>query len=99
MAEKQIVWSPRANEEFKSILEFYLDRNESNSYSLKLLNAVDSLLILIKEHNNLGRLSSNKTTRVLPFESFLLFYEIEEQKIHVMSIWDNRQNPKFRLEH
>ena len=98
MAQKQVVWSHRASEEFKSILDFYTKRNKSNTYSLKLLSIVDHLISLVQENNAIGRLSDDHITRVLSFEAFLLFYQIPDQTIEIMSIWDNRQNPSNRLD-
>lgn len=39
----------------------------------------------------IGRLTSNKTTRVIPMKHYLIFYEINSGKIEIVSFWDNRQ--------
>ena len=98
MAQKQVVWSHGASQEFESILEFYIERNKSNAYSFKLLSTVDQLIKLVQENNAIGRLSDDHITRILSFETFLLFYQISDQTIEIMSVWDNRQNPINRLD-
>jgi len=51
MAPKRVIWSPRANAELKDILEFYLKRNRSPDYSLKLLETVDAMIGLLLQHS------------------------------------------------
>lgn len=98
MAKKEIIWSRRAKEEFQEVLDFYLRRNGTPTYSLRLLQETEQLIDILKENNFLGRLSNNKVTRVIVKDAFLIFYEIQENKIDIVSYWDNRQNPDKRLD-
>ena len=82
----------RASQELKSVLEFYNHRNKSTKYSLKILNEIDDLLNSLSKNEFIGRLTSNKRTRVLPMNVYLIFYEINENQIEILSFWDNRQN-------
>jgi hypothetical protein len=41
MGERAIIWSRRAETELRDALEFYIDRNQSNKYSLTLLTEVE----------------------------------------------------------
>ena len=41
MAQKQIIWSKKAEEELIAALEYYNNRNKSTAYSLKLLNQIE----------------------------------------------------------
>jgi hypothetical protein len=43
MAYKKIIWSSRASNELKQILEYFNYRNKSTRYSLKLLNEIENL--------------------------------------------------------
>lgn len=76
MAPKKIIWSERAEQELRSILNYYVERNGNSIYSLKLLQEVENLTNLLSKNKYLGRLSSNKTTRIIPFDAYLLFYDI-----------------------
>lgn len=97
MAEKSIIWSDRANLEFKEILEYYTKRNGNSEYSLKILLKTEQFLKTLKENEFIGRLTSNKTTRVMVMDVYLIFYEIHQHQIEILSFWDNRQNPKDRI--
>ena len=98
MAQKQIIWSKKSEFEFRSILEFYNQRNGNSNYSLKIVDATEKLLKLIQQNNYLGKLSNNKKTRVINLEVFLIFYDIADKQISIVSFWDNRQNPQNRMD-
>lgn len=92
MAKKEIVWSKLAKMQLKNVLEFYVQRNGNSNYSLKLLNEVEDLLETLSNAEHIGRLTSNKWTRVISIKVYLIFYEINGNRIEIISFWDNRQN-------
>lgn len=94
MAKKEIVWSSLAKLQLQNVLEYYFIRNESPNYSLKLLNEVEDLLETLSKSELIGRLTSNKITRVISMKVYLLFYEINQNQIEIVSFWDNRQDVK-----
>ncbi len=96
MVEKQIVWSELAKIQLANVLEFYLQRNQNPIYSLKILNEVEDLLITLSKSEMIGRLTSNKFTRVITMKVYLIFYEITEKGIVIVSFWDNRQDIEKR---
>jgi toxin YoeB len=96
MAKKEIVWSNFAEIQFQTVLEFYWERNENSNYSLKLLNEVEDLLKTISNAEHIGRLTSNKFTRVIPMKTYLIFYEVNFDRIEIISFWDNRQDLENR---
>lgn len=98
MAAKEIIWSLRAKKELKEVLEFFTERNGNSNYSLKLLSEIQRLTKTLAKSELIGRLTSNKTTRVLPFKSYLIFYEIDQKRIKVLSFWDNRQDSKKSIQ-
>ena len=91
MAGKQIIWSHRARKEFNDILEFFIERNGIPTYSIKLLDQTQNLMSTLSNNELIGRLASNKITRVIPFKEYLIFYEVNDQYINILSFWDNRQ--------
>ncbi len=97
MVDKKIVWSPRARKELKNIFEFYNERNGNNAYSIKLLLKIEKLLEKLSKQELIGRLTSDGNTRVLVMNTYLVFYEISSRQIAILSVWNNRQNPKKRL--
>lgn len=97
MADKKIIWSTRASKELRQILEYYNQRNKSTRYSLKLVNEIESLTKNISKNELIGRLTSNKFTRVIPMKVYLIFYEINRDNVEIVSFWDNRQDNAKKL--
>jgi plasmid stabilization system protein ParE len=94
MAHKKIIWSSLSSRQLKAVLDFYAQRNGSSAFSLKILNEIAELLNALSENEFIGRLTSNKMTRVIPMKVYLIFYEINQNQIRIVSFWDNRQNNK-----
>jgi toxin YoeB len=94
MVKKEIIWSSLAKIQLATILEFYVERNGNAIYSLKLLKEVEDLLETLSKAEFIGRLTSNKVTRVVTMKVYLLFYEINNHRIEIVSFWDNRQDFK-----
>ncbi len=92
MAQKEIVWSDHAKLQFSNVLEFYFIRNGNANYSLKILYDVEDLLTTLSRSEFIGRLASNKITRVIVMDVYLIYYEINYNEIEIVSFWDNRQN-------
>jgi toxin YoeB len=97
VAEKIIIWSPRANTELENILEFYIKRNGNSKYSLKLLSEIEDILKTLAKSEFIGRLTSDKVTRVIVMDVYLIFYQIDKSRIEILSFWDNRQNDLKRI--
>ena len=96
MVKKEIIWSELAKLQFKAILEYYVERNGNENYSLKLVDEVEDVLTTLSKSELIGRLTSNKYTRVIPMKVYLIFYEINGTKIEIVSFWDNRQDIERR---
>ncbi len=92
MAQKEIIWSNLAKLQFSNVLEYYVFRNGNANYSLKLVNEVEDLLETLSKSELIGRLTSNKITRVLVMKVYLIYYEINGNRIEIISFWDNRQS-------
>ena len=97
MVRKEIIWSARAESELRKILEFYNERNGNSNYSLKVLDEIDDLLNTLSQSEFIGRLTSNKRSRVLVMKVYLIFYEINENGIEILSFWDNRQEERKKI--
>ena len=57
----EIIWSPKAKSELIEILEYWVNRNKSNVYSLKLNQLIQEQLIFILEFPKIGRKTDIKT--------------------------------------
>ena len=66
-----MVWSCQAW--VSNVLEFYVFRNGNSDYSLKILEEIEDLLETLSTNEFIGRLTSNKITRVIPMKVYLIF--------------------------
>ena len=96
MAEKEIIWSKLAKLQLANVLEFYVQRNGNSNYSLKILSEVENLLETLSKAELIGRLTTNKFTRVISMKVYLIHYEINGNRIEIVSFWDNRQDIENR---
>ena len=97
MAKRKVIWSNRAKIRLYGILDFYIERNKSKTYSIKLLKLISKEVKLLLKHPDLGLKTSEDTTRGLIIENYIIFYEITEEKIIIHTIWDSRQNPDNKI--
>src|SRR5689334_2159375 len=89
---RQIVWSGSAENDRKAILSYWLDRNGSSAYSLKLFKRVNRMVERLLAHPFLGRPTDIKGVRVLKIDDYLLFYEVIGEIILIHHIWNGRRD-------
>jgi addiction module RelE/StbE family toxin len=90
---RKVIWSERALSDRREILTYWKNRNKSNRYSKKLNGLFRSAIQLIREHPQIGRPTSDKESRIKIVKDYLLIYDITETAIHILLIWDTRQDP------
>jgi len=93
MVKRKIVWSHRAKITRYKILEYYKDRNKSNTYSIKLNRRFNKELGLLLQQPDLGIKTDIENVRGLIISDYILFYELTADIVIVHTIWDSRQNP------
>lgn len=62
------------------------------------MDKVEKLVALLSDYPSLGYLTENKVTRVVVKEEFLIFYEVSNASIKIVSFWDARQDPEKRID-
>ena len=97
MAKRKIVWSNRSRIRLYAILDFYIVRNKSIVYSIKLQKLISKEVNLLLKQPDLGLKTSEDSTRGLIIENYIVYYEITDDKIIIHTIWDNRQNPDNKI--
>ena len=97
MAKRKIIWSNRAKIRLFDILEFYLERNKSKTYSIKLYKSINKEVKLLLKHPDLGLKTTDDSIRGLIVGNFILYYEVTEDKIIIHTIWDSRQDPNKKI--
>jgi plasmid stabilization system protein ParE len=91
---KDIIWSPLAQSQRKSVLEYWINRNKSKSYSIKLNRLIKEAITLISSNPEIGRKTDIPNVRIKIVRDYLIFYEIQDESLHILTFWDSRQNPK-----
>lgn len=94
MAKRKIRWSKAAKNDLFGILEFYNERNGSTSYSFKLNKRINKSLHLVAKYPNLGIATDYVSIRALIAGDYQIIYEVFDQLILVIMIWDTRRNPE-----
>jgi addiction module RelE/StbE family toxin len=90
---KQIIWSLRAQKDKKEIFKYWSQHNKSNRYSKKLNQLFKEATQLLSEHPYIGRSTDEAQVRIKIVKEYLLIYEITATSIHILSIWNGRQDP------
>ena len=93
MAKRKIIWSHKAKVKLTEILEFYIKRNNSDTYSVKLYSQIQKSVKLLQKQPNLGIRTDFDGIRSLIIGEFLVFYESSNDQIIIHTLWDCRQNP------
>jgi plasmid stabilization system protein ParE len=97
VAKRKIIWSARSRVRLYAILDFYIERNKSKSYSIKLYRLISKEVKLLQKYPELGLKTTDGSIRGLIIENYILYYEIAEDTIIIHTIWDNRQDPASKL--
>lgn len=91
----KIVWGHTAEQDYLSTLQYWISNNQSNRYSLKLMEAVEKTEDYIPQNPFMGVLiDAYKEVRKLQImQHYSLIYKIEGNVINIVAFWDNRRNP------
>jgi len=91
---KRVIWSGNANRIFTKMLEFYIERNGSKTYSRRLNNEIFTLITILSKQPFLGIKTDNEGVRVFIKGHFRIFYQIDNEILIIHLVWDCRQNPE-----
>ena len=94
MDEKEIRWSFKAIHDKIDILDYWINRNKSKTYSRKLDRLFDRKLSSAAKNPETGKRTDYKDIRLKILSHYLIFYRIQEKYIEVVRIWDSRRDPR-----
>jgi plasmid stabilization system protein ParE len=97
MAKRKIVWSHRAKIRLYEILDFYIERNKSKTYSIKLNKILQKEIKVLLKYPDIGLKTTEESTRGLIIDAYIIYYQIANDKIIIHTIWDSRQNPASKV--
>ncbi len=93
MAKRKIVWSNRAIKRLYGILDFYIERNKSKAYAIKLEKLLFKEVKILAKYPDIGLKTTDPTIRGLIIDVYIIYYETTDDKIIIHTIWDCRQDP------
>jgi plasmid stabilization system protein ParE len=93
MVKRKIEWLSDAKLDLKDILNFYNERNGSVVYSKKLYKKFSKSIQLISKNPFIGTQSDFSDIRILITDDYQIIYQIFDQVILIIKIWDCRRNP------
>lgn len=91
---KKIIWSNKAKRELIDILKYWVERNQSKAFSIKLNDLITEQLKLIAEFPESGKRTDIPNVSLKIIHKYLLYYEIADEKIYILTIRHGSKNPK-----
>ena len=89
---KQVIWSLSAQNDKKEILDYWKQRNKSNTYSKKLNELFKESIKIILDFPQIGKVTDDTKARIKIVRDYLIIYEETETQILILTIWDSRQD-------
>ena len=90
---KKLIWSKQALQDRKDILDYWINRNKSKTYSIRLNNLFIDAIKIIAEHPNIGIATDFENVKGKLVKDYYIFYQENQDVIHILTIWDCRQSP------
>ncbi|MGE0090811.1 MAG: type II toxin-antitoxin system RelE/ParE family toxin [Bacteroidales bacterium] len=92
---REIIWSPLAEKDLESILE-YLDENWSQKVIIRFLRKIDMVISQIAKVPNQYPIINRKleVRKCVITKQNTLFYRESKNRIEIIRLYDTRQDPK-----
>jgi len=97
MAKYKIEWSIEARLDLLDILKFYIERNKPTAFSNKLNTKIVRSIKLIGQNPLIGLKTEIDSVRALITGDYQIIYEIHDQLIIIVMIWDCRRDPEDKI--
>lgn len=90
---KQIIWTFKAQDDRKDIFNYWNKRNKSTTYSKKLNYLFKESLKIVSKRPYIGKKTTIENVRAKIIRDYMVFYEITDRYIIVLTVWDCKQDP------
>src|SRR5690625_2833873 len=97
MVKRNVVWTRTAELQFIGILDYWVKKNKSNTYSKSLITQFSKRTKQIAQTPLIYKSTNFKDIRVASLGNFSIYYKITDTQIIITAFWDNRQDPKKLL--
>lgn len=91
---RRIIWSRDAQKERQWILHYWAERTGTKTFSQKLNRLFNERLAQVKRFPEIGMETDHMGVYFLIIRDYLLFYQVTDLTINVLSVWDGRRNPQ-----
>jgi toxin YoeB len=91
---KKVIWSKIAQRNRIAILQYWIYRNKSDTYSKKLNGYFKESIVLISKYPGIGKKTEYPDIRIKVMKHYFLTYRIKADRIEILTIWDSRQDPE-----
>ena len=92
--DKQIIWSKLAHNDRLNILDYWIKRNKSVTYSKRLNQIFEYTADLISKYPKLGKQTEIEGIRFKIIKDYLFTYRESKEFVEILTIWDSRQDPE-----
>ncbi len=97
MEKLNIVWSVTAIKKLDEILNFYSERNQSDTYSKKLYEKLMKDVRLLARTPMIGIKTRLTNVHGLIIDDFIIYYELKNKIVIILTVWDCAQNPETNI--
>ncbi len=82
-----IKWLPEAEKEYYANLEFWIQHNKSNEYSLKIISEIEEMEIILSENPHIGKITNPELSvlKVVVLRKFYIYYKIVENTVNILA--------------
>lgn len=94
MAKLHVIWTKTADLQFVGVLEYWVNRNKSPTYSKRLVKLVSKITNQISQRPLIYQSTAFKEIRVVSMGHFSMYYKVTDDQIIIVAFWDNRQDPE-----
>ncbi len=92
----EIIWTPQAEKDLERNIDYLLqDWSEKVAQSF-VQSVTQTIKQISKNPNTFQRYESSKIRFVLIVPQITLFYEVDENKVVLLRLWNNKQDPLRR---
>jgi plasmid stabilization system protein ParE len=90
----KVIWSERSKNDYANILG-YLTKKWTSKEIVRFTDTIESNITLLISYPEMATISKKKAIRKLVISKQIsLYYKIIRDDIYIISLFDNRQNPK-----
>jgi plasmid stabilization system protein ParE len=92
----EIIWTPQAEKDLEGNIDYLLQAWSEKVAQNFVQNVTQTIKQVSKNPTTFPRYESSKIRFVLLIPQITLFYEVDDNKIILLRLWNNKQDPLRR---